>query len=291
MPWPTASGPERVTTASTVSVLLKSGRHMTVDLYGEAGPAAVLLHGIPGWRGTFAAVASRLARDCRVYVPDLLGFGQSDDPADGAHAAEQAAAVHELADALGLDRVHLAGFDFGGPTAVLAAGRMGHRVRSMTLASTNLFPDTPVPGPLRVAKVPVLGDLVFRLAFGRLGLSAMWLGAVADRAAFPFRRYRAALQFPRGAVWTRKIFLASLRDLRGLYAGVESVARSLDVPTIVLWGDRDPFFPVGEGERAAAALGAELRLLRGCGHFVPEERSAEFAAAILDLVGTRTGAP
>jgi len=257
---------------------------MTLDRYGESGPPVVLLHGIPGWRGTFSEVGRRLGRQCRAFVPDLLGFGESDDPPDGAHAAEQAAAVIELIDALGLRRVHLAGFDFGGPTAVLAAGRIPGRVLSMTLAATNLFPDTPIPGPLRIASVPILGDLFFRVAFGRWGLSAMWLGAVADRAAFPYRRHRAALRFPGGVSWTRRIFLASLRDLPGLYTEIERVARTLGVPSLVLWGDRDPFFPAHVGERTAGALCAELRLLRGCGHFVPEERPDEVAAAILELV-------
>jgi len=263
---------------------LKSGRRMAVDRYGEGGPPVVLLHGIPGWRGTFAEVGRRLGRRCRVVVPDLLGFGDSADAPEGAHAAEHAGAVIELLDALALESAHLVGFDFGGPTAVLAAGRSPGRVRSLTLAATNLFPDTPVPAPLRVARVPVLGELFFRLAFGRWGLSAMWLGAVADRAAFPFARYREALRFRNGVASTRRIFLASLRDLPGLYTGVESTARSLRLPSLVLWGERDPFFPVPVGARTAAAVGAKLRVLPGCGHFVPEERPDETAAAILELV-------
>jgi haloalkane dehalogenase len=269
---------------SPPSIVLATGQRMALDRHGSAGPAVLLLHGIPGWRGTFAEVGRRLAPHGQVLVPDLLGFGASDDPPLGAHAAEHAAAVVGLLDALGVARVHLVGFDFGGPIAVLAARRLADRVRSLTLAATNLFPDNPVPGVLGLARVPVLGPAFFRLAFGRLGLSLMWRGAVSDRQAFPFQRYRAALRFPRGVAWTRRIFLASLRDLPGLYARVEAAARTLKLPSLVLWGNRDPFFPFHVGVRTAAALGAELRLLKGCGHFVPEERPAETAAAILELV-------
>lgn len=255
-----------------------------LDRYGESGPVVVLLHGIPGWRGTFAEVGVRLGAHCQVVVPDLLGFGGSDDPPADAHALEQAIAVIDLIDALGLPRVHMVGFDFGGPTAVLAAGRAPHRVLSMTLLATNLFPDTPIPTPLRLASVPLLGNLFFRLVFGRWGLSMLWLAAVADRVAYPFARHCASIRFPRGVSWTRRIFQASLRDLPGLYGRVEKVARTMKLPSIVLWGDRDPFFPASVGHRTAAAVGAELRLLPGCGHFVPEERSGEVAAAILELV-------
>ncbi|MBI5068006.1 MAG: alpha/beta hydrolase [Deltaproteobacteria bacterium] len=270
-------------------IRLRSGQHMATSVQGGTGPAVVLLHGIPGWRGTFGEVARRLADECRVYSPDLLGFGESDPAPPGAHAAEQAAAVVELLDALGLASAHLVGFDYGGPTAVLVAARARERVSSLTLAATNLFPDTPVPAPLRVASVPLLGDLAFRLAFARPGLVALWRAATADRAAFPWARFRAALSSPQGVRSTREIFLASLRDLPGLYGPVADAARTLGLPAAVLWGDRDPFFPPAAGRRTAEALGGSLRILAGCGHFVPEERPAEMAQAVLGLV--RAGRP
>ncbi len=253
------------------------------DTYGDAGPTVLLLHGIPGCRGTFADVGRRLGATCRVIVPDLLGFGDSPDAPRHFHAAEHGQAVIDLLSNLGVENVHLVGFDFGGPTAIHIAGKLGRRVGSLAVAATNMFPDTPIPAPLRIARVPVLGWLFFRLAFGTLGLMMMWLVAVADRAAFPFKRYRASLR-GRGVRTTRRIFLASMRDLRGLYGEVERVGGALRLPAVVLWGDRDPFFPVSVGKRTAAALGAELCVLRGCGHFVPEERPAEMADAIGRLI-------
>lgn len=253
------------------------------DRQGEEGPTVLMLHGIPGSRATFARVAHRLGGRFRVVLPDLMGFGDSPDAPAHAHAEEHAEAVVRLVERLGLDELHLVGFDFGGPVAVRVAGKLGRRVRSLTLAATNVFTDTPIPPPLRVARVPLLGGLVFRLAFGALGLMAMWLAAVGDKEAFPFRRYRATLR-ANGVRTTRRIFLDSMRDLPGLYGEVERLVRTLQVPSLVLWGDRDPFFPTSVGERTASALRAELRVLAGCGHFVPEERPAETAEAIAELV-------
>ncbi len=262
---------------------LAGAGQLAYDRYGERGPTVVLLHGIPGSRRTFAAVGERLGTTCRVVVPDLLGFGDSPDAPAHYHAAEHAEVVVRFLGKLGVEKLHLVGFDFGGPTAILVAGRLGARIQSLTVAATNMFPDTPIPPPLRLAKVPILGALFFRLAFGTLGLMAMWLAAVADRAAFPFKRYRASLQ-GHGVRTTRRIFLRSMRDLPGLYGDVERLGRTLGIPSLVLWGDRDPFFPTTVGERTATALGAELRVLKGCGHFVPEERPAETADAIAELV-------
>jgi pimeloyl-ACP methyl ester carboxylesterase len=268
-------------------VALEPAVSLAYDKYGEAGPTVLLLHGIPGSRKTFTEVAKRLGKTCRVVVPDLLGFGDSPDAPAHYHAAEHAEVVLQFLGKLGIDDLHLVGFDFGGPTAIRVAAKLGKRVRSLTVAATNMFPDTPIPPPLRLAKVPVLGWLFFRLAFGRFGLMAMWLAAVADRAAFPFKKYCVALH-GHGTRTTRRIFLSSMRDLPGLYGEVERLGNSLGLPSLVLWGDRDPFFPSAVGERTAQSLGAELRVLSGCGHFVPEERPVETAGAISELI-TRSG--
>jgi pimeloyl-ACP methyl ester carboxylesterase len=266
-----------------LAVALEPTASLAYDKYGEVGPTVVLLHGIPGSRKTFAEVGERLGKTHRVIVPDLLGFGDSPDAPAHYHAAEHAEVVVQFLRKLGIDELHLVGFDFGGPTAIRVGAKLGKRVRSLTVAATNMFPDTPIPPPLRLAKVPVLGWLFFRLAFGTAGLMAMWLAAVADRAAFPFKKYRMALK-GHGTRTTRRIFLSSMRDLPGLYGEVERLGSSLGLPSLVLWGDRDPFFPTAVGERTAKSLGAELRVLQGCGHFVPEERPAETAGAIAELI-------
>lgn len=268
--------------AAERSLALEPAR-LAYDRHGSAGPTVVLLHGIPGSRATFAKVGEQLGKTCRVVVPDLLGFGDSTDAPAHYHAKEHAEVVVRLLGELGVEDLHLVGFDFGGPTAIRVAATLGSRVRSLTVAATNMFPDTPVPFPLRLAKVPVLGWLFFRLAFGTFGLMAMWLVAVADRRAFPFDQYRTALE-GHGARTTRRIFLSSMRDLPGLYGEVERQGRALGLPSLVLWGDRDPFFPITVGERTAEALDAELRVLEGCGHFVPEERPTETADAIAGLI-------
>lgn len=131
--------------------------------------------------------------------------------------------------------------------------------------------------------MPLVGRAFFRVAFSRLGLMMMWRAAVHDRAAFPFRRCRAALR-PNGVRSTRRLFFASMRDLPGLYSRVESTARDLDMPSLVIWGDADPFVPIPVARRTAAAVNGRLEILEGCGHFVPKERPGPVATAILDLV-------
>jgi pimeloyl-ACP methyl ester carboxylesterase len=245
--------------------------HMSVEIHGSGEKTFLLLHGIPGWRGTWSQVARQLSASATVLVPDLLGFGDSGPPGADCHATGQAAAVLAMLQARGISAVHLVGFDFGGPIACTLLRIAPSRVRSLTLIATNVFPDTPIPGPLRIAGVPILGEAAFRLMMGRTGLSMMWLAAVKNRTAFPWSRYRLALT-PGGVRWTRRIFLFSLRHLDMLYRPVQQGLADIDVPVTVIWGAADPFFPGTVGRRTAASIsGARYVEVPECGHFVPEE--------------------
>lgn len=263
---------------------------MAADDYGGEGPAILLLHGIPGTRRAWRPIAERLSGSGRVIAPDLLGFGDSSDPSGDSHAPGQAAAAAALLDAMGVRRAHLVGFDFGGPIAVALCSTHPTRALSLTLIATNVFTDTPIPGLLKLAPVPILGDALFAAMCSWPGLAAMWLGGVKDRSALPWRRFIADLPSRRGRRSTSRIFLDSLRHLTARYAPIEAALPTIACPSAVLWGESDPFFPVSVGARTAAALpGATFGLLQGCGHFIPGERPDAVAALIRRQV-TRAGA-
>lgn len=236
-------------------------------------------------------MADRLAPKAYVLAPDLVGFGDSPGGGRPPHAAGQADILAGLIRAVGLARVHVAGFDFGGPTAVLLAARAPDLVASLTLAATNTLTDTPIPWPLHLVRPPLVGDVFARLFFGRVGLLVMWRAAVARRERYSCAEHRAMLGEGDTVASTRRIFQASLRDLPGLYGPVETGLGLIRVPSAVVWGDRDPFFPVEVGRRTAARLaGSTFTVLNGCGHFIPNEEPDALAAIIMDTVA-RSVAP
>lgn len=260
--------------------------HIAYDQYGDGPTPLLLLHGIPGWRGNWARVARLLGSTYRVIVPDLMGFGESGPAPGDNHAVGQSRAVAHLLDALGIEAAHVAGFDFGGPIAVTLVREHPSRVRSLALLATNVFTDTPVPLPLRIAKVPIAGELAFRIMMGRTGQRMLWIPATRNRRAFPWARYREVLQFSRGVTSTREIFLHSLRHLDRLYRPIEEHLPRITVPTTVVWGTADPFFPVSVGRRTAAAIpGARYVEVNDCGHFIPEEQPDLVARELARLAG------
>lgn len=118
-----------------------------------SGPPVLMLHGIPGSALTWAGVGSRLNDRYRVIMPDLAGFGSSDAPAGDYYMDAQADSIQRLLSALSIDDVVLAAHDFGAPVALTLLRRFpALNVRALVIAAANVFTDTYVPPPLRLAR-------------------------------------------------------------------------------------------------------------------------------------------
>ena len=190
-----------------------------------------------------------------------------------------------LLEELSIDRMALVGHDFGGPVAAHLLAMAPERVVALALFATNAFPDTPIPFPLSLLNVPVLGFMAERVLFSRPSLAMMVRRGVGrPKPNLDLRTYLGD-SHQQAAIAT--IFSSSLRRLRELYAPVEAALASARVPALVGWGDRDPFFPVATGRRTAALIpGARFRLYEGAGHFLPEERPHEVAGDLAELLAS-----
>jgi pimeloyl-ACP methyl ester carboxylesterase len=109
------------------------GTWLAYRSWGPAGaPPAVLLHALGEQSADWETVAAALAPSRRVYAPDLRGHGASDWP--GGYTIEQLVTdLGGFIDALGLDRVTLAGHSVGAPPAYLYAARHPERVTALIL--------------------------------------------------------------------------------------------------------------------------------------------------------------
>ena len=105
------------------------------------GPAVVLVHGLGGRAEDWSNLAPVFRKGgFRVYMPDLFGFGRSEKPADFSYSVhDQARAVVDFMDALGLKQVDLGGWSMGGWIVQIVAGTHPERVkRLMVLDSAGL---------------------------------------------------------------------------------------------------------------------------------------------------------
>jgi pimeloyl-ACP methyl ester carboxylesterase len=274
---------------------LPTGVRVHVAALGpEAAPPVLALHGWPQHWWAWREVAPLLASDRRVLMPDLRGFGWSGFPGDGDFTKERLADdVLALLDALGLERVALLGHDWGAWTAMLAALRAPERF-SCVLAMSIGLPWTPTSVAARNAwrllyqlplAAPLAGEALVR--DGRYVRELLVRGRRDDAGWGPgeVEAYVDALRSPEAARASSLMYRHFLvrevpENLRGAFRG-----RRLRVPIRILHGSRDPLGRELAGGIERHADDGALEIVRGAGHYLPEEDPrlvADRARVLLD---------
>lgn len=142
--------------------VVRSRAGLAYRRHGSGFPV-VLVHGIPGSGRAWDAVRANVGDDLEVIVPDLLGFGASAGPSamdiDRVGPDAQAGALEAFLDDLDLSGAVLVGHDFGGPVCTLLAARRPELASGLFVLAANVFPDTPIPFPLSLVTVPIIGPL------------------------------------------------------------------------------------------------------------------------------------
>jgi Predicted hydrolases or acyltransferases (alpha/beta hydrolase superfamily) len=231
------------------------------------GPALVLIHGGHGsWMHWVRNIAA-LARHFTVLVPDLPGFGDSDDLGHDAHSPDR---MDHLIDALSatLDTmlgrhapVCVAGFSFGGLVAAELAARRGG-VRKLALIGPAGH------GGVRRQKVDLVDwrtpDPAQRRARLRHNLAALMLH---DPAAID----ELAMAVHEASCVRTRFRSKALSRTNGLHGALERYAH----PALLIWGEHDVTAVPDEVASQLAQLGPDREwcVIPGGGHWVQYERS------------------
>jgi pimeloyl-ACP methyl ester carboxylesterase len=249
------------------------------------GELVLLLHGFPQtgscWHPALDGLA---AAGFRAVAPNQRGYSRGARP-EGVEAyrvSELAADVLAIAAALGRDRFHLVGHDWGGSVAWALAGEHPEAVASLTAVST---PHTAAlrqalrrpQQRVRMAYIPILrlplipeslidagGGIVLESVLTATGLSP----AHAHRDIEALRKVG-----PTGALnWYR-----ALGTERGHSAPVA-------VPVLHVWGDHDPVFTREATELTADHCTGDYHLLEleGGSHWIPDEHWDDVADVFLE---------
>lgn len=244
-------------------------------LEGGSGAPLVLLPGSGGTAGFFVPLLNQL-REVRTLAPDRPGQGLS-DPIDLPRDRYREAAVRwldRLLDKLGLDKTALLGHSGGAMWALWYALDRPARVDRLVLIGPPAMPGTHVPLPLRLAGTPGLGELLSRLV-PPSPKSVLQFAHHAARERETLARYPelidlfvATLNDPinnRIARAEERVFISPIALLSR--SGFRRRARMrsdelsrVTVPTLVIWGDREPLGAVPVAE-AFTGLIPQARLL------------------------------
>ena len=257
---------------------LATGVRLRYAERGDPGtPVVILLHGYSDSWASFSRVLPLLPTRLHAYALDQRGHGDSERPRAGYRMRDLAADVVAFMDAKGIARATVVGHSMGSFVAQQVALAAPARVERLVLvgsatsahrivgigelaAAVRAFPDPEGPAPLEFARE-------FQVSTVHRPVPAAFMdSAVAASRRLPARVWRALLD---GMLATAPP--AGLAAFRA--------------PTLLLWGERDAYFPRSEQDALLRLIpGARLAVYPGTGHSPHWERPAEFARDLARFV-------
>ncbi len=255
-------------------------RYIKVDGYrmhylatGPAsGPPVVLVHGLGGRAEDWWNVAPVLAKaGFRVYMPDLLGFGRSEQPADFSYSVrDQAAVVVHFMDALGIKQVELGGWSMGGWIVQLVASEHPERVsRLIIIDSVGLNIKPTWNTDLFVPTSPEQLDQ----------LDALLMPNPPTIPPFIARDYLR--RFSRNG----RVIKRALATMKTGQDVTDSLLPQLKMPVLIVWGSLDQIVPVNQAQIMHNLIPqSQLLVIPGCGHLVPLQCATEMDPATLRFI-------
>jgi len=271
------------------------GRRIFVAETGD-GPPVLLLHGGgPGASGVsnYSRNIAELAKEHRVIVPDLPGYGRSTKGVDGTDPfGHLATGIRGLLDELGLDKAHLVGNSYGGACALRLALDTPDRVERMVLMGPGGIGATralPTPG-LNSLLNYYSGDGPSRPKLEKFIRDSLVFNAADVPDSVIDARYEASIdpEVVAAPPLRRPSGPNALRTLWKMDFTRDDRLSRLPVPTLVLWGAADKVNRPSGGRMLADRMpDCDLYEVANTGHWVQFERAELFNRICADFLAGR----
>jgi pimeloyl-ACP methyl ester carboxylesterase len=259
-----------------MDVVEVDGLNIAYERVGS-GPALVLLHGYVGdGSTTWRRQLDGLSDEFTVVAWDAPGAGRSTDPPEQFGLDGYADCLAGFLEKLGLDHPCVAGLSFGGVLALALQRRHSARSSALILASATAGWAGSLPPEVaeqRLRQALALADGAPE-AFVAALLPTMFSKPMLAETVDDFRASMEAFH-PRGF---RAMARASAEDVR-------DVLPNIDVPTLLVYGDRDVRAPLTVADALQAAIsGSSLVVLPDAGHVCNVEAPDKFNVAVRDFL-------
>jgi pimeloyl-ACP methyl ester carboxylesterase len=262
---------------------IEAGGITTAYLQAGSGNPVLMLHGSgPGVSGTanWQCTIPVLAEKFRVLAPDIVGFGDTERPADIVYSL-RAWAEHAWAflDAHGIEQTAIVGNSLGGRIALQMATDRPDRISRMVLMGSPGVGMTPTDGLAALRAYEPSHDAMRTLLRNYFAVNPALItdelvanryeASIADGA---YEAYRAMFFDPRH---------------KGSELGItEDEVRAITTPALLVHGREDRVVPLSVSVTMLGLLpNADLHVFSHCGHWTQIERADEFSALVRDFLG------
>lgn len=206
----------------------------------------VILHGWGIDSGYFIPLANELSQNFEVYIPDLPGFGQSDEPSTPWDIGNYADFVLKFIQEQNLEEFYLFGHSFGGRVAIKLASQKQGQIKKLILCGA-----AGIKTPLNFRQ-----KLAQKLA-------------TTGRKLIPTKNqklkkivYRLAGQ--QDYLQASPIMKETLK--KAIAEDLTADCSKIKIPTLLIWGQQDKFTPLWQGEKMARLIpNSKLEIFPG-GH-------------------------
>lgn len=282
-----------------------NGIRLHIEASGpENGPLVILLHGFPEYWGSFGGQIAPLARSgYHVIAPDQRGYNLSDKPAgiDSYRVEELARDVLGIINSFGREKAVIVGHDWGGVVAWHLAIHFPERVERLCIlnaphpAAMAYALTHPLAGQLLRSvyiyffQIPWLPEALLR--FGRFAALRRAISATARPGTISkhdLRRYQDAWSPPRALTSMLNWYRAAVQGVirRGRDGYLADAAERVSVPTLILWGERDPALAPKLAQWSLDWCDqGELVRFPEATHWLQHDEAVRVAARLLDFIG------
>ena len=244
-----------------------------------SGPPVVFCHGTPWSSDLWLAIAEALAPGFTVYLWDMPGYGRSSKHTEHPVSLDvQGELFSDLLTFWGLSAPHVVAHDYGGAVALRAHLLHGSSVASLALVD--------------VVALRPWGSDFFRLVRDHVDVFLALPPAVHEGA---LRAYISGASHRGLAPEAMDMLARPWLDDEGQAAFYRQIAQadeaftdevnplfpSIDVPTLVVWGQEDSWIPVDRAHRLNQLVpGSRLTVIEQAGHLIQLDQPEALTAAL-----------
>ncbi|MBD1219388.1 MAG: alpha/beta hydrolase [Anabaena sp. CoA2_C59] len=278
--------------------------------YGEKGTGKplILLHGLGSWSYNWRYSIEPLSQHYRVICCDFKGFGFSEKPVSRREEnGHQIIELKRIIQALCNEPPVIVAESMGGLISLGLAGKSPDLIGHLVVINVPIFAETlPHWSMNLLSQTPI--EIIHLIDNLRL---TYWFAPLVREVMGTERRkvlYNPSLLTEEDIYWITYPFIEipgtlvkvaeelqiaarEIENLRtnqpNMLKNIQRNLKNIECPTLILWGDKDSWFPVSHGEKLHQNLpNSRLQILRNCYHDAATDSAEVINTAILEFLNT-----
>ena len=278
--------------------------------YGEKGTGKplILLHGLGSWSYNWRYSIEPLSKHYRVICCDFKGFGFSEKPVSRREEnGHQIIELKRIIQALCNEPPVIVAESMGGLISLGLAGKSPDLIGHLVVINVPIFAETlPHWSMNLLSQTPI--EIIHLIDNLRL---TYWFAPLVREVMGTERRkvlYNPSLLTEEDIYWITYPFIEipgtlvkvaeelqiaarEIENLRtnqpNMLKNIQRNLKNIECPTLILWGDKDSWFPVSHGEKLHQNLpNSRLQILRNCYHDAATDSAEVINTAILEFLNT-----